>query len=142
MTLAPVLPWTYFSTSEGRKAELDKQRKEVSRHDSTITMGNRTTVARKVEQKFSHYAILTIKVKSSLYARVTNTRRLMVRIWCFIARIQTGLSDYRTSLYMNFNLSNEVQHLDTNMALKWTYTALLFPKNYKQTLIEILIKQQ
>lgn len=51
-------------------------------------------------------------------------------------------SDYRTALFMNLNLSTLVQHLNTNMAGKWTHMPPVSSEDYKWTTKEVSIKQQ
>ena len=52
------------------------------------------------------------------------------------------LADYRTTLFRNFNLSNSVQHVNTNTRGKWTHIPPVFPQNYKWTTKEVSIKCQ
>ena len=53
---------------------------------------------------------------------------------------QTGLSDYRTTRFTNLNLSNLVQHWNTNMVKKWnmgekwTHVPPVSPQNYTWTI--------
>ena len=51
------------------------------------------------------------------------------------------LADYRTALFRNFNLSNSVQHVNTNTRGKWTHIPPVFPQNYKWTTKEVSIKK-
>ena len=50
-------------------------------------------------------------------------------------------SDYRTALFMNLNLSTLVQHLNTNMAEKWTHIPPVSSEDYKWTTKEVSIKE-
>ena len=51
------------------------------------------------------------------------------------------ISDYRTTLFMNLSLTGLFQHLNTNMAKKWTHKPFVSSENYKWTTKKVSIKQ-